>query len=66
MTKSAVIASKQALDSFASATIHEFIRTLQAVRLWLYKSHFIAFVCGLLQICVSANSCKANKCANQH
>jgi len=40
--------SKQALDSFARATIHEFIRTLQAVRLWLYKSYFIAFVCGLL------------------
>ena len=35
MTKSAVIVSKQALDSFARATIHEFIRTLQAVRLWL-------------------------------
>ena len=29
--KTAVIVSKQALDSFASATIHKFIRTLQAV-----------------------------------
>ena len=30
MTKFAVIVSKQALDSFASATIHKFIHTLQA------------------------------------